>query len=168
MAEVSCRISPRWLSLALIDNKSELLQLMALCRQATSRYLNQWFQIYVATMNQWSQVSMLIFLLLAADPQWILVKRDLSQTAPFLHVCVPRGVQHIRANGPRRKTFHRDSPEQILWAEHYSNGISFHLRREYTDIYGSGKFLWQTHWNGCHVDEIFVTSCTESCHLQNF
>ena len=167
---ISCKIAPRWLSLALIDDKfDDKLQLMALCRQATSHYLNQCCPRNMSP--RWisdHKYQYLFFIILAADPQWILVKRDLSQTATFLHVCVPRGVQNICANGSRRKTLHRDSSEQILWAEHYSNGISFHLRREYTDIYGSGKFLWQTHWNGCHFNEIFETSCAESCRFDDF
>ena len=57
MAELSCEIALKWMSLDLIDDKSTLVQVMAWCHQATSHYLSQcWprsLSPYGVTRPQW-------------------------------------------------------------------------------------------------------------------
>ena len=54
---IPCKSALRWMSLALIDDKSTLVQVMAWCRQATSHYLNQCWPRYLSsygvTRPQW-------------------------------------------------------------------------------------------------------------------
>ena len=54
---ISCELALRWMSLDLSDDKSTLVQVMAWCRQATSRYPSQcWpssLSPYAVTMPQW-------------------------------------------------------------------------------------------------------------------
>ena len=57
---ISCELALRWMSLALTDDKSTLVQVMAWCHQATSHYLSQcWprsLSTYGVTRPQWVKI----------------------------------------------------------------------------------------------------------------